>query len=50
MCGCAELLVIQDTTSVFPEGHSVRKAREALINKAKTLHPFGINVRDEARQ
>ena len=30
---------------------SVRKAREAhLINKAKTLHPFGINKRDEARQ
>ena len=30
---------------------SVRKAREAhLINKAKTLHPFGINRRDEARQ
>ena len=29
---------------------SVRKAREAhLINKAKTLHPFGINRRDEAR-
>ena len=29
---------------------SVRKAREAhLINKAKTLHPFGINKRDEAR-
>ena len=28
---------------------SVRKAREAqLINKAKTLHPFGINRRDEA--
>ena len=28
----------------------VRKAREAhLINKAKTLHPFGINKRDEAR-
>ena len=30
---------------------SVRKAREAhLINKAKTLNPFGINKRDEARQ
>ena len=30
---------------------SERKAREAhLINKAKTLHPFGINRRDEARQ
>ena len=30
--------------------NSVRKAREAhLINKAKTLHPFGINKRDEAR-
>ena len=30
---------------------SVRQAREAhLINKAKTLHPFGINKRDEARQ
>ena len=30
---------------------SVRKAREAhLIIKAKTLHPFGINRRDEARQ
>ena len=30
---------------------SVRKAREAhLINKAKTLHPFGINRRYEARQ
>ena len=30
---------------------SVRKAREAhLINKAKTLHPFGIDRRDEARQ
>ena len=30
---------------------SVRKAREAhLINKAKKLHPFGINKRDEARQ
>ena len=30
---------------------SVRKAREAhLINKAKTLQPFGINRRDEARQ
>ena len=29
---------------------SVRQAREAhLINKAKTLHPFGINKRDEAR-
>ena len=29
----------------------VRKAWEAhLINKAKTLHPFGINRRDEARQ
>ena len=29
---------------------SVRKAREAhLINKAKTLHPFGVNKRDEAR-
>ena len=29
---------------------SIRKAREAhLINKAKTLHPFGINRRDEAR-
>ena len=29
---------------------SVRKAREAhLINKAKTLHPFGIKGRDEAR-
>jgi len=29
---------------------SVRKARKAhLINKAKTLHPFGINRRDEAR-
>ena len=29
---------------------SGRKAREAhLINKAKTLHPFGINKRDEAR-
>ena len=29
----------------------VRKAREAhLINKAKTLHPFGINRKDEARQ
>ena len=29
---------------------SVRKPREAhLINKAKTLHPFGINKRDEAR-
>ena len=28
---------------------SVRKAREAhLINKAKTLHPFGINRSDEA--
>ena len=30
---------------------SVRKAREAhLINKARTLHPFGVNKRDEARQ
>ena len=30
---------------------SVGKAREAhLKNKAKTLHPFGINRRDEARQ
>ena len=30
---------------------SVRKAREAhLINKAKTLHPLGINRRDEAHQ
>ena len=30
---------------------SVRKAREAhLINKAKTLHPLGINRRDETRQ
>ena len=30
---------------------SVRKAREAhVIDKAKTLHPFGINKRDEARQ
>ena len=30
---------------------SVRKAREAhLMNKAKTLHPFGKNRRDEARQ
>ena len=30
---------------------TVRKAREAhLINKAKTLHPRGINRRDEARQ
>ena len=30
---------------------SVRKAREAhLINKAKTLHSFGISRRDEARQ
>ena len=30
---------------------TVRKAREAhLINKAKTLHPFGINRRDETRQ
>ena len=31
---------------------SVRKAAgEAhLINKAKTLHPFGLNRRDEARQ
>ena len=30
---------------------SVRKAREAhLINKSKTLHPFGINRRDEAGQ
>ena len=30
---------------------SVRKAREAhLINKVKTLHPLGINRRDEARQ
>ena len=30
---------------------SIRKAREAhLINKAKTLHPFGINRRDETRQ
>ena len=30
---------------------SVRKAREAhLINKAKTLHLFGVNRRDEARQ
>ena len=30
---------------------SVRKGRVAhLINKAKTLHPFGINRRDEARQ
>ena len=30
---------------------SVRKTREAhLINKAKTLHPFGINRRGEARQ
>ena len=30
---------------------SVRKAREAhLIIKAKTLHPFGLNRRDEARQ
>jgi len=29
---------------------SIRKAREAhLITKAKTLHPFGINRRDEAR-
>ncbi|XP_078374399.1 uncharacterized protein LOC144657936 [Oculina patagonica] len=29
---------------------SVRKAREAhLINKAKTLHPLGINRRDETR-
>ena len=29
----------------------IRKAREApLINKAKTLHPFGINRRDEAGQ
>ena len=31
--------------------NSVRKVREAhLISKAKTLHPFGINKRDEARQ
>ena len=30
---------------------SVRKAREAnLINKAKTLHPLGINRSDETRQ
>ena len=30
---------------------SVRKAREAhLINKAKTLHPFGINRKDGPRQ
>ena len=30
---------------------SVRKAREAhLISKAKTLHPLGINRRDETRQ
>ena len=30
---------------------SVRKAREAhLINKAKKLHPLGINIRDETRQ
>ena len=30
---------------------SVRKTREAhLINKAKTLHPFGINRRDETHQ
>ena len=30
---------------------SERKAREAhLINKAKTLHPFGLNREDEARQ
>ena len=30
---------------------SVRNAREAhLINKAKTLHPLGINRRDETRQ
>ena len=30
---------------------SVRKAREAhLINKAKTLHPLGINRCDETRQ
>ena len=29
---------------------SIRKAREAhLITKAKTLNPFGINRRDEAR-
>jgi len=29
---------------------SVRNAREAhSINKAKILHPFGINRRDEAR-
>ena len=30
---------------------NVRKARKAhLINKAKTLHPLGINRRDETRQ
>ena len=30
---------------------SVRKTRKAhLMDKAKTLHPFGINRRDEARQ
>ena len=30
---------------------SIRKAREAhLIDKVKTLHPFGINKGDEARQ
>ena len=51
MACCAELLVIQDRTSLFPGGHSVQKAREAqLIKKAKTLHPFGINRRDKARQ
>ena len=43
--------MIQNRTSVFPGGHSVQKAREAqLIKKAKTLHPFGINRRDKARQ
>ena len=31
--------------------YSVRKTQEAhLINRAKTLHPFGINRRDEACQ
>ena len=44
-------LCVLDEPIIHSKRDSVRKAQEAhLINKAQTLHPFGINKRDEARQ
>jgi len=42
--------ILMGEANIRSKRDSVRKALEAhLINKAKTLHPFAINRKDEAR-